>query len=325
MVALSAGAFVAPALASGAAISWSAPPGCPSEASLVHRVDALLDQAKWPADLHAEGHVTSAAKHYALNLAIAIGGVRATRTITSQSCETLAVTAAWLIAISIDPDLAMSSRAENERPSQGRRTRADGSSFPASQAVEADGSARTQTPEAPISQAPTEQELAQVQSEAENGNTRTPPRFSFWGRAAVFGGVWGASLPGPLGSLGARAGLGTGFFYFELRSAHMFAGSRRVPLGVVRVDLQQLGIAGCAQWGERLRGGPCLTLSGLRTHASIAGTSEALLEDAAQDAFVILHRRLTDLRPSASAKAFVFGIAQRVAHDYRRSAQRKGP
>jgi RNA polymerase sigma-70 factor (ECF subfamily) len=54
------------------------------------------------------------------------------------------------------------------------------------------------------------------------------------------------------------------------------------------------------------------------------GVREALLEDAAQDTFVILHRRLSDLRPDASAKAFVFGIAQRVAHDYRRSAQRKG-
>jgi RNA polymerase sigma-70 factor, ECF subfamily len=53
------------------------------------------------------------------------------------------------------------------------------------------------------------------------------------------------------------------------------------------------------------------------------GVREALLEDAAQDTFVILHRRFADLRPDASAKAFVFGIAQRVAHDYRRSAQRK--
>jgi RNA polymerase sigma-70 factor, ECF subfamily len=54
------------------------------------------------------------------------------------------------------------------------------------------------------------------------------------------------------------------------------------------------------------------------------GVREALLEDAAQDTFVILHRRLGDLRPDASAKAFLFGITQRIAHDYRRSAQRKG-
>jgi len=54
------------------------------------------------------------------------------------------------------------------------------------------------------------------------------------------------------------------------------------------------------------------------------GVRESQLEDAAQDTFVVLHRRLSDLRPDASPKAFVFRVAQRVAHDYRRSARRKG-
>ena len=54
------------------------------------------------------------------------------------------------------------------------------------------------------------------------------------------------------------------------------------------------------------------------------GVHPSLVEDAAQDAFVVLHRRLSELRPEASAKAFLFGVAQRVAHDYRRTAQRKG-
>jgi RNA polymerase sigma-70 factor (ECF subfamily) len=54
------------------------------------------------------------------------------------------------------------------------------------------------------------------------------------------------------------------------------------------------------------------------------GVGPALVEDAAQDTFMILHRRLGDLRPDASPKAFLFGIALRVAHDYRRTARRKG-
>lgn len=54
------------------------------------------------------------------------------------------------------------------------------------------------------------------------------------------------------------------------------------------------------------------------------GVGPAVVEDAVQDAFMILHRRLEDLRPEASAKAFLFGIALRVAHDYRRTARRKG-
>jgi RNA polymerase sigma-70 factor (ECF subfamily) len=54
------------------------------------------------------------------------------------------------------------------------------------------------------------------------------------------------------------------------------------------------------------------------------GVGPAVVEDAVQDTFVILHRRFEDLRPDASAKAFLFGIALRVAHDYRRTARRKG-
>jgi RNA polymerase sigma-70 factor (ECF subfamily) len=54
------------------------------------------------------------------------------------------------------------------------------------------------------------------------------------------------------------------------------------------------------------------------------GVAPSLVEDAIQDTYIILHRRLGDLRPDASAKAFLFGIALRVAHDYRRTARRKG-
>jgi len=54
------------------------------------------------------------------------------------------------------------------------------------------------------------------------------------------------------------------------------------------------------------------------------GVRSAVVEDAVQDTFIVLHRRLGDLRPDASSKAFVFAIALRVAHDYRRSDRRKG-
>jgi RNA polymerase sigma-70 factor (ECF subfamily) len=54
------------------------------------------------------------------------------------------------------------------------------------------------------------------------------------------------------------------------------------------------------------------------------GVHPSLVEDAAQDTFVVVHRRLGDLHPDASPKAFLFGIALRVAHDYRRTARRRG-
>ena len=53
------------------------------------------------------------------------------------------------------------------------------------------------------------------------------------------------------------------------------------------------------------------------------GVHPSLVEDAAQDTFIVVHRRLSALRPDASAKAFLFGIAFRVALDYKRTARRK--
>jgi RNA polymerase sigma-70 factor (ECF subfamily) len=54
------------------------------------------------------------------------------------------------------------------------------------------------------------------------------------------------------------------------------------------------------------------------------GVADAAIEDAAQDTFVVVHRRRADLRADASPKAWLFAIARRVAHDYRRSQRRKG-
>jgi RNA polymerase sigma-70 factor (ECF subfamily) len=53
------------------------------------------------------------------------------------------------------------------------------------------------------------------------------------------------------------------------------------------------------------------------------GVSAAHAEDAAQDVFVVLHRRLLDLRPDASERGFLFAIASRVARDYRRKQARQ--
>lgn len=54
------------------------------------------------------------------------------------------------------------------------------------------------------------------------------------------------------------------------------------------------------------------------------GVATAQLDDACQDVFVVVYRRLTDLRPDSSPKAWLYAIAQRVASDQRRSARRKG-
>lgn len=52
------------------------------------------------------------------------------------------------------------------------------------------------------------------------------------------------------------------------------------------------------------------------------GVSAATIDDAAQDLWVTVHRRLESLDPAASVKAWLFGIARRVASQHRRTEQR---
>ena len=54
------------------------------------------------------------------------------------------------------------------------------------------------------------------------------------------------------------------------------------------------------------------------------GVHGSQLDDAVQDVFIVMHRRLGDLRSDASPRAFCFAIATRVAQGYRRTERRKG-
>jgi RNA polymerase sigma-70 factor (ECF subfamily) len=58
--------------------------------------------------------------------------------------------------------------------------------------------------------------------------------------------------------------------------------------------------------------------SGLRR----LGVPEANIEDAVQDVFLVVHRRLAEFEGRSSAKTWLYGIAVRVAKDYRRSQVR---
>lgn len=55
------------------------------------------------------------------------------------------------------------------------------------------------------------------------------------------------------------------------------------------------------------------------------GVPEAYLDDAAQEVFLVVHRRLAGLEQRAALKQWIFGIALRVARDTRRSMKRKSP
>ena len=54
------------------------------------------------------------------------------------------------------------------------------------------------------------------------------------------------------------------------------------------------------------------------------GVTGASVDDAVQDVFVVVHRRLGDFEARSSMRTWLFGIALRVGRNYRRGATRRG-
>ena len=52
------------------------------------------------------------------------------------------------------------------------------------------------------------------------------------------------------------------------------------------------------------------------------GVADAALEDAAQDVFLVVHRKHADFARRSSLRTWIFGIVVRVAKDYRRAERR---
>jgi RNA polymerase sigma-70 factor (ECF subfamily) len=55
------------------------------------------------------------------------------------------------------------------------------------------------------------------------------------------------------------------------------------------------------------------------------GVPDKDCDDATQDVFVVVHRRLPEFRPEAPLKHWLFRITSRIARDHRRSDRRKNP
>src|SRR5262245_1929044 len=55
------------------------------------------------------------------------------------------------------------------------------------------------------------------------------------------------------------------------------------------------------------------------------GVPEAEVDDAVQEVFLVVHRKLSSYAPRASLKAWIFGVVARVARDHRRLLLRKSP
>jgi RNA polymerase sigma-70 factor (ECF subfamily) len=54
------------------------------------------------------------------------------------------------------------------------------------------------------------------------------------------------------------------------------------------------------------------------------GVHEAMLDDAAQEVFLVVHRRLSEFRGESSVRTWLYAIVRNVASNQRRSVRRRG-
>lgn len=93
--------------ASAVELSWEAPAGCPDRANVEQRIQKLLAGASEKSKVSAEGVVTATKSGYRLALTTTRDGTRGERILDDKSCEALAESAALIVAMAIDPAIAL--------------------------------------------------------------------------------------------------------------------------------------------------------------------------------------------------------------------------
>ncbi|HYJ10717.1 MAG TPA: hypothetical protein VEX18_16960, partial [Polyangiaceae bacterium] len=164
-----------PITASALELAWTAPTSCPSQVEVQQRIDSLLGPSSARTTARATALITATRAGYQLKLTLS-GGVEGSRRLSGKDCNALAESAAFLIAVAIDPSLPGTQPVPDPPPP------------PAPPAEEQPPAAPAPTPTPPLP-APL-----------------PAPTRSAWFHAAGFGGLWRALDPVQVqlgGALGA--------------------------------------------------------------------------------------------------------------------------
>jgi hypothetical protein len=239
-------------------LAWQAPSACPDAAAMQARVGRMLAGSVARADaIHADGRIEQHGDRWRLSLALDVGGHHATRQLEDSDCASLSETAAWLVSVAIDPNVAAPEGLESGVPE---------AAPPQSEPTGEDATA----PQQPSAQTPP----AMPEQASESSAAALPLRLRV--RLGLFGGGLAAGFAGLAASAGAEAGVELGWFSAALFGAHHFERSHDLDAPGTSVDFSslELGLVACAEWGDTLRAGPCLVVSGLRTAASTEGVAQ---------------------------------------------------
>jgi hypothetical protein len=244
-----------PALALG--LTWTAPAACPPQHEVQRRIDALLGPTDAvppssastsegaPGSARANARVSEAGGSYQLTLTLSGPGLTGTRRLSGDDCSALADSAAFLIAVAVDPSLP-------------------GAAGPPA--------AETTTVSEPPLAAAAPPVVVSPAPAALPAATRV-----LWLHAAAFAGLWRALDPLQV-QLGMTLGAGLDGAYqglalrhqLELRGAYALPVTRVVagPRGGGTLDTSSgsLELALCELWRTKLLfAGPCVSISGTRS------------------------------------------------------------
>jgi hypothetical protein len=281
-------------------LRWQAPRGCPDADSVQARVLALIGEGQAHAStaLLAHATITQLRARYQLSLSLEQAGHRAVRVLRAAQCAELADTAAWLIALTVNPAIEQSQgaapSAQSNAPAASTGSGADRPGVaverervaprtPAAEQAKAvsAGRAAVATPVADP-----ERSASPSQGGQNSGGSPPPEAPSRYGTSrrpaprslslGVLAGLFLGAASVVQASVGAHAGVGVGWSYSQLRLSGLLprefdvTGGGSARLWSLSLDLTQ-----CALWGDAVRAGPCLGLSGLRTRADVRGLASA--------------------------------------------------
>jgi hypothetical protein len=246
------------------ALDWDAPAACPDGTSVRTRALAMLEKSSTKAQAaQAEGRIETRAAQHRLTLRIEVDGQIAERKLEADDCEVLAETAAWLIALAIDPSVP-------PPPAKPAKSPAVTPSAPEKEAQPAP-KPKDQSP-------PSEEAKPATQQPAETSESAVARGPALQDLAAhALGGVWVAGLAGPMASVGGRLSLRVRGVDVGLRVNHRIVRGKSVSSETaVEFSSTELALFACRGFGDRVRAGPCLGLAGQQLRGAGRRVDEAL-------------------------------------------------
>jgi len=188
------------------AFSWDAPEGCPSAADVLRDVERLLGRH---APFRAAGRVKPAGDRWVLTLSVGSGEGAREREVEGESCQEVAVAAATIIALTVDPTVEAA-------PAQQSPPRRRTSPKPAPSKAPAAASARP---------------VAKPEASA----------FPLGVVVGGFGAVDARALPEPAPGVGLDAGVVLGSLRLDLSPSYF--PRQRATLGPARADISLAALA----------------------------------------------------------------------------------